>query len=71
MKKFDNYTYCGIFLNLLWLISNRFNLLPDFIEGLFVGLGLTFILIGIYKLQNYVSQLRDYKKKLLNHLLEK
>ncbi|KPU26360.1 hypothetical protein TR13x_10480 [Caloranaerobacter sp. TR13] len=71
MKKFNKYIYFGMFLNGLWLISNRFNLLPDFIEGLCVGAGVTFILIGMYAENHVISELRNYKKSLLNRVFGK
>ncbi len=65
MKKINNYFKLGLFFNGIWLISNSFNLLPSFIEGLCCGVGLTLILIGMCA-QNYdISKLRTYKKRLL------
>lgn len=66
MHKFNNYTYLGLLLNGLWIFSISFNLLPDFVEGLCVGLGLTFIFIGMYAEKYNISKLRAYKKALFN-----
>ena len=71
MKQPNNYICFGLLLNGIWIISSRFNLLSDFIEGLCVGLGLLFILLGMsYKKYN-ISQLRRYKKLLLKRVTTK
>lgn len=70
MKKFTNYLCFGLFLNALYLISNQFDLLPDFIEGLCVGVGLSLILIGIYTENDRISKIRDYKENLRIRLFE-
>lgn len=64
MKKSNNYIGLGIFLNGLWLLSNQFDMFPDFIEGLCVGVGITFILIGMYKENHNINKFKDYKKRL-------
>jgi hypothetical protein len=66
MRKLNNYTCLGLLLNGLWLFSIPFNLLPDFIEGLCVGLGLTFIFVGLYAEKHNISKLKNYKKALFN-----
>ncbi|WP_300379431.1 hypothetical protein [Clostridium sp.] len=63
MKKLNNYICWGLLLNAIWIFSNRFNLLPDFFEGLSVGLGVLFIFIGMYSEKYNMSKVEDYKKK--------
>lgn len=65
MKKINNYFELGLFFNGIWILSNSFNLLPSFIEGLCCGVGLTLILIGMYAQNHDISKLRVYKKRLL------
>lgn len=71
MKTFNNYTYFGLLLNFIWLISSRFNLLRDFIEGLCIGLGLVLILVGMLYNTHNISQLKAFKKSLYNKILLK
>lgn len=71
MKKLNNYIYFGVFFNGLWLLSNHLIFLPDFIEGVCVGVGLTFTLIGIYAVNHDISALKKYKKTLFNRAFGK
>jgi len=41
------------------------------VSGLCVGAGLTFILIGMYAENHDISELRNYKKNLLNRVFGK
>ncbi len=71
MKKFNNYTNLGLVFNGVFLFGNYTNLLPEFIKGLCVGLGLILIFIGIYSENHDISKLRSYKKGILNRVLSK
>lgn len=71
MKKFNNYINFGLLFNGIFLFGNCTNLLPEFIKGLCVGLGLILIFIGIYSENNDISKLRAYKKSILNRVLSK
>lgn len=71
MKKFNNYTNLGLLFNGVFLFGNYTNLLPEFIKGLCVGLGLILIFIGIYSENHDISKLRSYKKGILNRVLSK
>lgn len=66
VKKMNNYICLGLVLNGIWILSIRFNLLPDFIEGVIVGLGLLFVLIGIYCEKYDISKIKKYKKNLFS-----
>ncbi|GAA0086418.1 hypothetical protein UT300007_28580 [Clostridium sp. CTA-7] len=71
MKKLNNYTNWGLLFYVIFLLSNCFNLFPEFIKGLGVGLGFTLIFIGIYSKKHDMSKLRNYKKMLLRRVLSK
>lgn len=71
MKKMNNYICYGLLLNGIWILSIRFNLLTDFIEGVMVGLGLLFVIIGMYYEKYDISKIKNYKKKFLNIILTK
>lgn len=71
MKKFNNYINFGLLFNGIFLMGNYTNLLPEFIKGLCVGLGLTLIFIGMYSEKHDISKLKNYKKDILNKLLSK
>lgn len=62
MKKLNNYICIGLFFNGLWIVSNRFIVLPEFINGLCAGIGLGFMFLGIYAENHDISKLRNYKK---------
>lgn len=71
MKKLNNYINFGLILNVIGIISHRFNLLPSFIQGLCIGLGLTLIFIGMYDQNHNLDKFRNYKKNILNKILGK
>jgi len=62
VKKLNNYINFGLIFNVIGIISNRFNLLPSFIQGLCVGLGLALIFIGMYAQNHNLDKFRNYKK---------
>ncbi|EKY29554.1 hypothetical protein HMPREF0216_00137 [Clostridium celatum DSM 1785] len=45
--------------------------MPDFIEGLCIGLGLVLILVGMLYNTHNISQLKAFKKSLYNKILLK
>lgn len=71
MKKFNNYTKFGLLFNGIFLFGNSTNLLPEFIKGLSIGLGLILIFIGMYSENHDISKLRSYKKDILNKVFSK
>ena len=68
MKKMNNYICYGLLLNGVWIFSIRFNLLPDFIEGVIIALGLLFVLIGMGYEKYDISKIKNYKKKLFSRM---
>lgn len=71
MKKFNNYLSFGLFFNGIFITSNRYNLLPDFIEGLCAGAGIGLSLIGMYAINHDIYKLRNYKIKLFQRAFGK
>ncbi len=71
MKRFNNITSLGLAFNGIWLVSSRFNLLSDFAEGFCVGIGLTFIFIGIYAENHDMSAFSERKKAIFKRILGK
>ena len=71
MKKMNNYICWGLLLNGIWILSIRFNLLRDFIEGVIVGLGLLFVLIGMCCEKYDISKIKNYKKNLFTRITTK
>ncbi|OXX82642.1 hypothetical protein AVM15_17200 [Paraclostridium benzoelyticum] len=70
MKNHNIYISIGVLLNLTFPFLNNFNALPSFIKGLFSGLGICLIIIGIYSKNHDLSKLKDYKHKLFNKLFD-
>ena len=71
MRKINNYTKFGLLFNEIFMLGNCTNLLPEFIKGLCVGLGITLIFIGRYSENHDISKLRSFKKDILNGVLSK
>ena len=71
MKQINNYICLGVFLNGIWIISIRLNLLPDFIEGVTLGLGWLFVLIGMCYEKYDISKIKNYKKNLFSRITTK
>ena len=71
MKKMNNYICYGLLLNGVWILSIRFNLLSDFIEGVMVGLGLLFVLIGMCYEKYDIYKIKNYKKNLFSRIVTK
>ena len=71
MKKLNKNLCWGVFLNGKYIISNRFNLLPDFIEGLALGLGILCILLSMCSERYDISKIKNYKKSLLKLIATK
>ena len=71
MKKLNNYTNFGLLFNGIFLLGNSTDLLPEFIKGVCVGLGLILIVIGMYSENHDISKVRSYKKSILNRVLSK
>lgn len=48
MEKLNKYHKFGILGVTISLISNRFSLLPDFVEGFCIGLGVVLLFRGMF-----------------------
>ena len=64
MRKLNNYTCLGLFINGIWLFSQRSISVPEFISGLCAGIGITLIFIGAYAENNDISKLNNFKRKI-------
>ncbi|NEU06287.1 hypothetical protein [Clostridium senegalense] len=64
MKELNNYIRFGILFYGMFLISNCFNIIPEFIKGLCVGIGFALIFLGIYSEKHDMSKLKNCKKEL-------
>lgn len=71
MKKFNKYINFGLLFYGIFLLGNYTNLLPEFMKGLCVGLGLTLIFIGMSSENHNISKIRNYKKVLFNKVFAK
>lgn len=67
MKKTNNYLALGLLFSCISIISATFELLPNFAEGLCVGLGLTFIFMNIIASKYDISKIRKKKISLLKN----
>ncbi|HKL80090.1 MAG TPA: hypothetical protein VJ888_06605 [Mobilitalea sp.] len=65
MKKLNGYLALGLALNATAILSSRYNLLPDFAEGVCVGLGLVLIFRGMLDGSNLIIRLSNFKKNII------
>ena len=61
MKKLNNYQSLGLLFIVISLISTRFGLLHNIVEGFCVGIGIVLILIGMVANKHDISKFRNYK----------
>lgn len=66
MKNHNIYISIGLLLNSSFLIQNTFNTVPEFIKGLFAGLGITLMIIGVYSKNHDLSKFKNFKHNLFN-----
>ena len=71
MKRFNKHNFFGILFSSIYLFSIRFGVLPDIIEGFCIGIGLVFILIGMYDYNHGISKFRKYKMNLFKRCFGK
>ena len=71
MNKFNKYTSIGLLFNGIFLISSRFSLLPDVIEGFTAGVGISLIFMGLYASNHDISKLKNEKMKFLKGILRR
>ena len=64
MKKFNNYINLGLLFNGIFLLGNGTNLMPEFIKGFFLGLGIVFIFHGMFLQNHSMLKIRKFKESL-------
>ncbi|NRD77842.1 hypothetical protein HPT25_10520 [Bacillus sp. BRMEA1] len=66
MKGLNNFYRIGVLIVAIMLLLHLFSIhLPDFIEGLCIGIGIALELIGIYTMKHDISKLRNFKMKIV------
>jgi hypothetical protein len=71
LKRINNYFALGLLFNVINIISTTFELLPNIIEGICIGLGIAFILIGMVSSKYDISKFRNQKMSFLKKHLGK
>ncbi|MEG1410345.1 MAG: hypothetical protein RSD36_10940 [Terrisporobacter sp.] len=71
MKKLNIYTSFGLVFSTIWLLSKRFNILNNSLEGIFVGVGLTLILFGIITKRYDIYEFKERKNNLFKYFNRK
>lgn len=66
LKKCNIYILLGILLSSTFPYISRFNSVPDFIKGLFIGAGIGLMIIGIYSKNYDISKFKICKYNLFN-----
>lgn len=69
MKKRNKYLNFGVCFYVIFLVTNQFNLAPEFIKGLCVGLGLFLMIIGGYSENHDISKIKSFKKIFIKKLI--
>ncbi|MEG0611701.1 MAG: hypothetical protein RR486_04280 [Clostridium sp.] len=62
MKKSNNYLRFGMLLICAYFIFNQFAILPDFLMGACLSLGILLEALGLYSIKYDVSKLKLFKK---------
>lgn len=69
MNKLNLYTWFGLIFISIWFVSNKFMILNQNLNGLFIGLGFTFVLLGIltqnYDLLNFRENQRSFYRRFI------
>lgn len=65
LKRIGNYLSLGLLFSCIAITSSSLNLLPEFVEGICVGLGLTFIFMSIISTKYDISKIRNIKMSFL------
>ena len=51
----------GLLLISIYILSNRYNLLPSFIDGILISTSIVFLFIGLCSINYDIKKLRNYK----------
>lgn len=70
-NKFNKYHQIGTLAIALGLVGKRITVVPDFLLGFCMGLGIALIIIGIFAYKYDITGLRKFKLNLLKKVLEK
>lgn len=66
MQKLNKLMKIGLaIIPIMLLLKNLSIQLPDYLQGLFLGIGIGFELIGIYSINHDISKFKNYKMNLL------
>ncbi|MBE6053468.1 MAG: hypothetical protein E7212_06060 [Clostridium sartagoforme] len=66
MKKLNNYISTGLLIYGLYLFSNQFIKLPEFLNGFSIGLAILLMLWGNYIENHDITKIKKFKKDLLS-----
>jgi hypothetical protein len=64
LRKLNKFITYGLIFSNIFLVSNQFNLLPEFFKGVFAGLGITFFIIGSLDQSPVISKFKTFKRNL-------
>lgn len=67
-KKSDTFLGIGLILNSIYLFLNHIESFPEFFKGFFAGLGLFFMLVGIF---GNVAKMKLWKKDLYHKIIRR
>lgn len=71
IKQMNLYLSLGLLINAIILSANHFIVLPDFIYGLGLGIGISLELIGIYSINHDINKIKNFKKNLIKKFLKR
>lgn len=73
MRKSRKYMCYGLILNSINLLFREFSIsgiLPDFFQGLCLGLALVFLISGLWMESNNMIKVKSFKEKLLMKVIK-
>lgn len=69
--KNNKYIKWGFLFVVIFMLGNQFNLLPEAIKGLCVGIGFSLIFIGTYSENHSLAKLKNWKSNIKNRFISK
>lgn len=70
-KKFNGYLTIGLLFNGAYLISNQTKMVPDLIKGVFAGVAIALMCIGIYAENHDMSKCRNRKMQFIKSMINR
>lgn len=68
MRKLNNYIRFGLLVYVIWLLFKQFFQVPELLNGLCSGIGISLMLWGTYIENHNISKIKNFKRKIFSSL---